>query len=32
MCKVDVSVWLGDCYCGTGTGGLTLADKVAVSM
>ena len=32
MCKVDVSVWLGDCYCGTGTGWLSLAGKVAVSV
>ena len=30
VCKVAVSVWLGDCYCGTGTGRLSLAGKVAV--
>ena len=32
MCKVAVSVWLGDCYCGTATGWLSLVGKVAVSV
>ena len=31
-CKVAISVCLGDCYCGTGTGWLTLEGKVAVSV